>query len=182
MKKYKKTIEDRMFLVNNNILALRNIEKNKPGLLNSACVGQRNPTFFDNNCGELRNVFDYGVPCDELTRMTYDHALGTSNAVKFVVRYKLEEVWGNDVDIFKDIFKILNLTIKIPKKLNDKGTFKNWQFDVYTNIDECINWNVKLKNEGIYFLEKNGQLFPVDDVYNNDWRKEFDLKLGKYIK
>ena len=99
--------------------------------------------------------------------MTKDHLVGMSNIVLYIYKNKIYERW-NSVSDFISTLKALQVLLPLPKSLNDKGTFKSWQFDI-TNINECIKWYRKLQNENILFLnDKNGNLVSVMDVYN-EW-------------
>ena len=77
---------------------------------------------------------------------------------------KIHKRWNNSEDFIRTL-KALQVLLPLPKSLNDSGSFKSWQFDI-TNINDCIQWNKKLKNEGItHVYNKNNQQVLVDDVW-----------------
>jgi hypothetical protein len=89
----------------------------------------------------------------------------------YIHKNKINERWQN-VDDFVNTLRALQVLLQMPKCLNDKGSFKSWQFDIQ-NIDDCIKWNDKLKREGITQLKGiNGTVESVDDVWNT-WYNQF---------
>lgn len=133
-------------------------------LIRDACVAFRNPVVFDNQVSEAFYELPYYIPGD---KMVSDHLVGMSNIVLYIYKNKIFERW-NTTDEFIKTLRALQVLLPIPKSLNDKGSFKSWQFDM-NNINECIKWYKKLQNENIKFLNRiDGELVPVMEVYN-DW-------------
>jgi hypothetical protein len=133
-------------------------------LIRDACVAFRNPVVFDNQVSEAFYELPYCIPGD---KMVSDHLVGMSNIVLYIYKNKIFERW-NTLDDFISTLRALQVLLPIPKSLNDKGSFKSWQFDM-DNINECIKWYKKLQNENIKFLNRvDGELVPVMEVYN-DW-------------
>jgi hypothetical protein len=94
-----------------------------------------------------------------------------SNIVLYIFKNKIYKRWKS-VEDFKKSIKALQVLLKIPKSLNNKGSYKSWQFDV-DNINECIRWDIKLKNENInHLISKNGDKVSIDEVWNN-WFEEY---------
>jgi hypothetical protein len=95
-----------------------------------------------------------------------------SNIVLYIHKCGLNKTWNSSNDFIQTL-KALQVLLLMPKSLNDKGTFKDWQFD-YSNIEDCIYWNKKLKREGITTLtDENGQFeASVDDVCS-EWYNQF---------
>lgn len=142
-------------------------ELNDEDLIKDACVGFRNPVVFDNQVSGAVFELPYYIPGNTGESMTKDHLVGMSNIVLYIYKNKIYERWNNVSD-FISTLKALQVLLPLPKSLNDKGTFKSWQFDI-TNINECIKWYRKLQNENILFLsDRNGNLVSVMDVYN-EW-------------
>ncbi len=112
----------------------------------------RNPILFDNSVKDTINQLPYRIPNDEKDTETNDHLLGMSNIIMYIFKKKLYYNWET-VDDFKKTLKSLQVTIKCPTTLNSKKTYKNdWIFEYY-NVEECINWYIKLINNGITELE-----------------------------
>lgn len=141
-------------------------------LIKDACVAFRNPVVFDNQVSDAIHVLNYSIESDDKGAITKDHLIGTSNIVLYIYKNKLHEKW-NTVEDFKNTIRALQVLLTVPKKLNDKGSFKNgWQFDLDT-IDSCINWNIKLKREGItHLVNKGGSLVSVDSVWS-EWHTQY---------
>ena len=136
-------------------------------LIRDACVAFRNPVVFDNQVSDAVFELPYHIPGDERDSITKDHLVGMSNIVLYIYVNKIHQRWNNSED-FISTLKALQVLLPLPKSLNDRGSFKSWQFDI-TNINDCIQWNKKLKNEGItHVFDKENQQVPVDDVWN-DW-------------
>jgi hypothetical protein len=156
-------------------------------LFKDVCISYRNPIVFDNNVSEASFLLPYHIPpCieesmsyeekDKRKKITKDHLIGMSNIVLYIYENKLYEKWDN-VNDFINTLKSLQVLIKIPKTINDSKSFKSWQFD-RNNINDCIYWNKKLKNENInYVLDKDNNQISVDDVWN-EWYEKFK----KYLK
>lgn len=138
-------------------------------LIRDACVGFRNPVVFDNQVSDAVSELPYQVIGKEGDQMTRDHLVGMSNIVLYIYKRKIYERWTS-VNDFISTLKALQVLLPIPKWLNDKGTFKSWQFET-NNIEDCIQWHKKLQKEGITHLQdKSGNQIPVLDVYN-EWYK-----------
>ena len=104
--------------------------------------------------------------------MTHDHLIGMSNIVLYIHKRELNKSWKSPLDFIQTL-KALQVLLLMPKSLNDKGSFKDWQFN-YSNIENCIYWNQKLKREGISTLtSENGQFeASVDDIWD-EWYNQF---------
>jgi hypothetical protein len=136
-------------------------------LIRDACVAFRNPVVFDNQVSDAVFELPYHIPGDERDSITKDHLVGMSNIVLYIYVNKIHQRWNNSED-FISTLKALQVLLPLPKSLNDRGSFKSWQFDI-TNINDCIQWNKKLKNEGItHVYNKNNQQVLVDDVWT-EW-------------
>lgn len=150
-------------------------------LIRDACVSFRNPVVFDNNVGSARSKLPYFIPGhsdvvykknkgysnESKEEITEDHLVGMSNIVLYIYINKIHERW-NCSDDFIATLRSLQVLLPIPKSLNNKGSFKSWQFDVQS-INECVKWYKKLQNEGITHLcSLSGELVPVMDVYT-EW-------------
>ncbi len=127
----------------------------------------RNPVVFDNNVNEVKTLIPFTVG-GVSGKITEDHLIGMSNMVLYMFKNGLHKKWKT-VDDFKFTLRSLNVLITVTKKMNDSGEFKNWQFNS-KNINECINWNKKLKSAGITELMCNetGVKTSVDKVWS-DW-------------
>lgn len=140
---------------------------NSNGLIRDACVAFRNPVVFDNQVSDAVFELPYYIPGNGIEPMTKDHLVGMSNIVLYIYVNKIYQRWNNSDD-FINTLKALQVLLRLPKSLNDRGTYKSWQFDIH-NINDCIKWNEKLKNEGItHVSDKNNQQVLVDDVWN-EW-------------
>ena len=141
-------------------------------LIRSFCVGLRNPIVFDNQVAEAHHYLPYQLeecidPDNVVGPLTGDHLIGISNIVLYIFKNKTYKKWET-VEDFKMTLKAFQVLLTIPKSLNDKGSYKAWQFDVQ-NINDCIHWYKKLQNEGITHLHsQSGKLVPVMDVYT-EW-------------
>lgn len=161
------------FLINQKIFEsisdLSNLGDDK--LVQDACIAYRNPVVFDNQVSDAVFELPYYIEGNDGEAMTKDHLIGMSNIVLYIHKNKINERWQN-VDDFVNTLRSLQVLLPMPKWLNDKGSFKSWQFDIQ-NIDDCIKWNDKLKKEGITQLKGiNGTVESVDDVWNN-WYNQF---------
>jgi len=133
-------------------------------LIRDACVAFRNPVVFDNQVSDAVFELPYHIPGLKGDSITKDHLVGMSNIVLYIYVNKIHQRWNNSED-FISTLKALQVLLPLPKSLNDRGSFKSWQFDI-TNINDCIQWNKKLKNEGItHVYNKNNQQVLVDDVW-----------------
>lgn len=140
---------------------------NDDELIRDACVAFRNPVVFDNQVSDAVFELPYFIPGKEGETITKDHLVGMSNIVLYIYENKIHQRW-NTVDDFICTLKALQVLLPLPKTLNDSGTFKSWQFD-RKNINDCIYWNKKLKNEGItHVFDDNHNQVSVDDVWT-DW-------------
>lgn len=140
---------------------------NSNGLIRDACVAFRNPVVFDNQVSDAVFELPYHIPGNGIEPMTKDHLVGMSNIVLYIYVNKIYQRW-NISDDFINTLKALQVLLLLPKSLNDSGSFKSWQFDIH-NINDCIEWNKKLKNEGItHVFDKNNQQVLVDDVWT-EW-------------
>jgi hypothetical protein len=161
-------------------------ERGDDNLVKEACVAYRNPVVFDNQVSATVFELPYYIPENpgdiNLTlklinrkikdkKMVKDHLIGMSNIVLYIHKNKINERWQN-ADDFMTTLKALQVLLPIPKWLNNKATYKSWQFDIQ-NIDNCIKWNEKLKREGITHLNcLDGTISHVDDVWNS-WYDHF---------
>jgi hypothetical protein len=171
----KRSIEkwNNQFLINQKIFEsiseLSNLGDDN--LVQDACVAHRNPVVFDNQVSDAVFELPYYIEGNAGDAMTKDHLIGMSNIVLYIHKNKINERWKS-VDDFVNTLKALQVLLPIPKWLNDKGTFKSWQFDIQ-NIDNCIKWNDKLKREGITHLKcVDGTFSEVDDVWES-WYNHF---------
>jgi hypothetical protein len=144
---------------------------NDDELIRDACVAFRNPVVFDNQVSDAVFELPYHIPGNDGDSMTKDHLVGMSNIVLYIYENNIHQKWNSAYD-FISTLKALQVLLPLPKKINDSGTFKSWQFD-RTNINDCIYWNKKLKNEGItHVFDKDNNQVSVDDVwsewYNNN--------------
>jgi hypothetical protein len=140
---------------------------NSNGLIRDACVAFRNPVVFDNQVSDAVFELPYYISGNEGESMTKDHLVGMSNIVLYIYVNKIYQRWNNFED-FISTLKALQVLLPLPKRINDSGAFKSWQFDIH-NINDCIKWNEKLKNEGIsHVFDKNNQQVLVDDVWT-EW-------------
>lgn len=178
MGKIKTSWDTRYHIALQLFTSLEYMETKHPECLEKMCTGLRNPVVFDNDLKSSISYLDYTVESPDGLKMTYDHLIGCSNIIKYIFKHRLYKNWKNGED-FKNCLLSLNVKLKVPKKLNDKKSFKEWNFPL-SNIDQCLRWNLKLKREGIeYLLKDNGEKVLVDDVYN-EWKKEI-LNLQKEI-
>jgi hypothetical protein len=140
-------------------------------LIRDACVAYRNPVVFDNQVSDATFDLPYYIDGSPGESMTKDHLIGTSNIVLYIHKNKINEKWKN-IDDFVNTLRALQVLLLMPKSLNDKGSFKSWQFELH-NIDGCIKWNDKLKNEGVFYLKSNSNdLIHVDEVWDI-WYNKF---------
>lgn len=142
-------------------------------LAENVCIQYRNPVVFDNcNIKEFKNHLPYFIFSYD-DKYCDDHILGMSNIVKFIYKNGLYKRCENNEEYFLKMFRCLNISIQIPKKLNDKGSFKNWSFS-FNNINDCVNWNLKFKNEGIHsFNLDTGGFITVDNAHDKWYHEEF---------
>jgi len=139
-------------------------------LIRSFCSGLRNPIIFDNNVKETSYKLPYQMDYNGV-ETTNDHLIGMSNIVLYIFKNKINHRW-NDVNDFKQTIKAFQVLLTIPKSLNNKGSFKSWQFDE-VNINKCIKWNDKLKNENInYLINVDGDNVHVDVIWD-EWYDKF---------
>lgn len=141
-------------------------------LIETCSTMLRNPIVFDNNIEEVKMRLPYHIEGME-NENTEDHLIGMSNMVLYIFKNRLHDKWDTVSD-FKKTLKTLNLLLPVTKELNDKGKFKGgWKFN-YDNIDECVNWNMKLKSVNITHLicNETGKKVCVDKVWN-EWNKSF---------
>ena len=171
----KRSIEkwNNQFLINQKIFEsisdLSNLGDDK--LVQDACIAYRNPVVFDNQVSDAIFELPYYIEGNDGDSMTKDHLIGMSNIVLYIHKNKINDRWKN-VDDFVNTLRALQVLLPMPKWLNDKGTFKSWQFDIQ-NIDQCINWNDKLIREGITQLNCiDGTIANVNDVWT-DWYNKF---------
>ena len=137
---------------------------NNNQLIRDACVAFRNPVVFDNQVSDAVFELPYHIPGNTGNTITKDHLVGMSNIVLYIYVNKIHQRWSC-VEDFISTLKALQVLLPLPKSLNDSGSFKSWQFDIH-NINDCIEWNKKLKNEGItHVFDKNNQQVLVDDVW-----------------
>ena len=146
-------------------------------LVRSFCVGLRNPIVFDNQVTEAYHNLPYQLedcinPDAISGPLTDDHLIGISNIVLYIFKNKIYKRW-NSVEDFKTTLKAFQVLLTVPKTLNDKGSYKHgWQFDV-TTINECIKWDVKLKNESItHLIDETGNQVSVEDVWS-EWYGQY---------
>jgi hypothetical protein len=141
---------------------------NNNQLIRDACVAFRNPVVFDNQVSGAVFELPYYIPGNGGEPMTKDHLVGMSNIVLYIYVNKIYQRWNNFED-FISTLKALQVLLPLPKRINDSGEFKSWQFDI-SNINDCIQWNKKLKNEGITHVsdKNNNQQVLVDDVWT-EW-------------
>jgi hypothetical protein len=145
-------------------------------LVTEACVAYRNPVVFDNQVSDAVFELPFCIPGYGGEKMTHDHLIGMSNIVLYIHKRGINKTWNSSNDFIQTL-KALQVLLLMPKSLNDKGSFKDWQFD-YSNIEDCIYWNKKLKREGITTLTaENGQFeASVDDVWS-EWYNQFKNSL-----
>jgi hypothetical protein len=136
----------------------------------------RNPIIFDNNVKDVKYILPYHI--EGVEGGIEDHLVGMSNIVLFIFKKELHKKW-NTLDDFKNTLKALNVLLKVPKKLNDSGSYKfGWHFDI-DSVEECLNWDKKLKLSGIDYLISNDTKEKVDvSQIRNDWFNEYKDILG----
>lgn len=145
-------------------------------LIRSFCVGLRNPIVFDNQVSEAHHYLPYQLeecidPNSVVCPLTGDHLIGISNIVLYIFKNKTYKKWET-VEDFKMTLKAFQVLLTIPKSLNDKGSYKAWQFGVQ-NINDCINWKLKLQREGIIeLINETGSKVSVDDVWD-EWYEQY---------
>jgi len=160
------------FIIAKTLLESMEQFEDDDNLIRSFCVGLRNPIVFDNQVTEAHHYLPYQLeecinPDESIGPLTGDHLIGISNIVLYIFKNKTYKKWET-IEDFKTTLKAFQVLLTIPKTLNDKGTYKAWQFGV-SNINDCINWNLKLKREGITELvSESGSKVSVDKVWE-DW-------------
>lgn len=128
----------------------------------------RNPLIFDNNIKNLYYKIKYFVVSEYDGDYTYDHLIGMVNIVRFMFENKLYGSVFKDECEWAKVFKTLNVQISVPKKLNNKDSYRYWKFD------DCIRWDNKLKEHNIHWAEdKNGNKISVDEIYKI-WYKDYE--------
>lgn len=173
----KKTLKDRYILAKNFIKILKNENIKDSNLFQMCVVSLRNPIVFDNDIVDLKTTIPFIIDFDNADKKTQDHLLGSSNIVSFLFKYDILEKC--DEVGFSEIFKLLNVQITLPKKLNDKKTYKDWAFNI-SDINKCLKWHEKLKREGFSVAKnKKGIEIKIDDIYA-DWYEELLKTLNKY--
>jgi len=159
------------YIISKTLLESMEPYENDDNLIRSFCVALRNPIVFDNQVTEVCHNLPYKLDSDDNGQTSKDHLIGMSNIVLYIFKNKIYKRWKS-VEDFKKSIKALQVLLKIPKSLNNKGSYKSWQFDV-DNINECIRWDIKLKNENInHLISKNGDKVSIDEVWNN-WFEEY---------
>mgnify|MGYP003349746244 CR=1 FL=1 len=146
---------EHQFIIAKTLLESMEQFRDNDELVRSFCVGLRNPVIFDNQVSEAFYTLPYKMELDNQNSgpLTEDHLIGISNIVLYIFKNEIYKRWNN-VEDFKKTLKTFQVLLTVPKSLNDKGSYKyGWQFDV-DNINECIKWDVKLKNENIRPLIK----------------------------
>lgn len=143
--------------------------KKDPRIIKEYCTAFRNPIIFDNQCVESSHELDYYLPSDDKT--TKDHLIGMSNIVLYMSKNKIYQKWKT-IEDFKESLRALQALMEIPKCLNDTKVFKV-QYE-YENINECIKWNTKFKNEGIdkVISKETNSLISIDDVWS-EWYTQY---------
>ena len=177
MAKRSKKKWDNNFLIAQDLFAsVEKFEKmGRYDLVKESCIAYRNPIVFDNDVKDANFSLPFYIKGNN-EKMTEDHLIGMSNIVLYMYKRGLNKNWKTSNDFIKSL-KALSVLLNIPKSLNNKGSYKNWQFDFY-NIEECIYWNKKLKREGIEFLTSENDKFetPVDEVWE-EWYNMFKSDL-----
>ncbi len=140
---------------------------NDEGMIKSYSTMLRNPIIFDNNVKEVTHLLPYHIENTESG--TKDHLIGMSNIVLYIFKKELHKKWDT-LNNFKNTLKALNVLLKVPKKLNDSGSYKfGWHFDI-DSVEECLNWDKKLKSSGIDYLISNETGEKVDvTLIRNEW-------------
>ena len=168
---------EHQFIIAKTLLESMEPYKDNDSLIRSFCVGLRNPIVFDNQVTEAYHFLPYKLedcvnPDTVSGPLTEDHLIGISNIVLYIFKNEIYKRWES-VEDFKKTLKTFQVLLTVPKSLNDKGSYKHgWQFDV-DNINECIKWDVKLKNENInYLIDESGNQISVDDVWD-EWYTEY---------
>jgi hypothetical protein len=141
--------------------------------IESTCTMLRNPVVFDHtSCSVVSYLLPYNLGeyyKEHNNKVTNDHLIGMSNIVLYIFKQGLNKKWVTYVD-FQNTLKALNVTLTVPKYVNDMGTFKKgWKFD-YDNVEDCLNWHLKLKSVGINELTINNtkEKLSVDQVWS-EW-------------
>jgi len=140
-------------------------------IMESYATMLRNPIIFDNNIKDVKNLLPYHI--EGMENNTEDHLIGISNIVLYIFKKQLHKKWVT-VDDFKNTLKALNILLPVSKKLNDNGTYKfGWKFDM-ENIEQCLNWDDKLKSVGVTHLVHNETKIktPVSEIKKR-WYEEF---------
>jgi len=140
-------------------------------LIRQAAIALRNPIVFDNQVSEAYHLLPYQCDFEINDRVVGDHLIGISNIVLYIYKKKLYREWLSYTDFIKTL-KSLQVLLSIPKKLNNSKGFKSWQFNL-DEIEKCINWNEKLKQNNIHYLisKKNNKRVSVDVVWL-EWYKK----------
>lgn len=150
---------------------LEKLEKISIEDLENGCTMLRNPIIFDNNVKVSQHVVGKIVSEDGDAKYTNDHLIGISNIVLYMYKNKLYKKWKNHND-FIPTLKALQALIICPVKLNSIKKYKSdWLFN-YENINKCIEWNKKLKNNNINEILVNGEMVDVDIEYDK-WVLEY---------
>ena len=127
----------------------------------------RNPIVFDNQVKETLFLLNYNVPNPNNEKETYDHLMGMSNIVLYIIKNDLYKKWKS-VDDFKDTLRALQVTITCPTSINNSNIFRKWVFS-YESVEYSINWADKLKSNGIdYLIDNNGKKVSVEKVWS-EW-------------
>lgn len=134
----------------------------------------RNPVLFDINLGIN---LTYKIPNnDNDIKYMYDHVIGLTNIGMYIFNKKLYKKWET-IEDYKNCLNSLMVKIKCPNNINNKKLYKKDWIHNLDNIENCINWNQKLKNNGILLLENinNTSKLDVDTVWQNwyDNNKQF---------
>jgi hypothetical protein len=140
---------------------------NDEGMIKSYSTMLRNPIIFDNNVKDVKHLLPYHI--ENTDSGTEDHLIGMSNIVLYIFKRELHKKWDT-LNNFKNTLKALNVLLKVPKKLNDSGSYKfGWHFDI-DSVEECLNWDKKLKSSGIDYLISNETGEKVDvTLIRNEW-------------
>ncbi len=144
-------------------------------MLEQYAIAIRNPIVFDNQVKETELILDYKIPNPNGDKETLDHLIGMSNIVLYIIKSKLYEKWETKEDFIQTL-KALQVMVVCPKKVNDSKGFKDW-LSKYDSVDNTINWNYKLKENGYHYLiNDKGELKSVDVIWS-----EWNYKYKKYL-
>lgn len=169
-------MEKREFKLKQAIILFEYMEKFKVSKkqLRKLSVLLRNPIIFCNQTKYIKNVLPYKIE-NISGKTTLDHLIGISNIVLYIFKNGIYKRWKT-VDDMENTLRALNVTLWIPKKLNNKKYFKNFQFDI-NNIEKCIYWHKKLINEELkedkieYLIDSGGNKISVIDAWSK-WYEE----------